>query len=83
MHPFTMVCSGVLMVACADLRPCAVGAPGMNIPPLDSNGAKGEHFHSLVDNTTNPKIFVINDNTRAYPGMVPNVLCFDQERTRC
>jgi len=42
----------------------------MNIPPLDPSGAKGEHFHSLVDNTTQPRIFVINDNTRAYPGML-------------
>lgn len=42
----------------------------MNIPPLDPNGARGEHFHSLVDNTTQPRIFVINDNTRAYPGML-------------
>ena len=42
----------------------------MNIPPLDPSGAKGEHFHSLVDNTTYPRIFVINDNTRAYPGML-------------
>ena len=54
----------------------------MNIPPLDPNGAKGEHFHSLVDNTTNPKIFVINDNTRAYPGIVPSGLCFDERCTR-
>jgi hypothetical protein len=83
MDLLTMVLSAVSMVARADFWPCAVGAPGMNIPPLDPNGAKGEHFHSLVDNTTNPKIFVINDNTRAYPGMVPSVLCFDQERTRC
>ena len=39
----------------------------MNQPPIDAAGAKGEHFHSLVDNPHNPRIFVINDNTRAYP----------------
>jgi len=44
-----------------------VGQYGMNQPPIDTAGAKGEHFHSLVDNLQNPSIFVINDNTRAYP----------------
>lgn len=47
-----------------------VGTPGMNIPPLDLSGARGEHFHSLVDRIMNPQIFVINDNSRAYPGML-------------
>lgn len=79
----TMVPSGVSVVARADFWPCAVGAAGMNIPPLDPNGAKGEHFHSLVDSTTNPKIFVINDNTRAYPGMLLSLLCLDEQCTRC
>ena len=46
----------------------------MNIPPLDPSGAKGEHFHSLVDNTTYPRICVINDNTRAYPGIVSHCI---------
>jgi hypothetical protein len=40
----------------------------MNIPPLDPAGAKGEHFHSLVDNAARPRVFVIQDNTRAFPG---------------
>jgi hypothetical protein len=40
----------------------------MNIPPLDPAGAKGEHFHSLVDNAARPSVFVIQDNTRAFPG---------------
>ena len=44
-----------------------VGQHGMNQPPIDAAGAKGEHFHSLVDKLHNPTIFVINDNTRAYP----------------
>ena len=35
---------------------------------IDPDGATGEHFHSLVDNVKEPRIFVINDNTRAYPG---------------
>jgi len=43
------------------------GHNGMNQPPIDAAGAKGEHFHSLVDNPHNPRIFVVNDNTRAYP----------------
>ena len=43
------------------------GSPGMSQPPLDPNGAKGEHFHCLVDNVHNPGLFVIPDNTRAYP----------------
>jgi hypothetical protein len=43
------------------------GHNGMNQPPIDAAGAKGEHFHSLVDNPHNPMIFVVNDNTRAYP----------------
>ena len=30
------------------------GSPGMSQPPLDPAGAKGEHFHSLVDNIHNP-----------------------------
>ena len=45
-----------------------VGTPSMIQPPLDPNGAKGEHFHSMVDNVMEPRIFVVNDNTRAYPG---------------
>ena len=44
------------------------GNSRMNQPPIDPAGAKGEHFHSLVDNVMEPRIFVINDNTRAYPG---------------
>ena len=43
----------------------------MKIPPLDPSGAKGEHFHSLVDNMSSPKIYVVNDNTRAFPGSLP------------
>jgi hypothetical protein len=43
------------------------GHNGMNQPRIDAAGAKGEHFHSLVDNPHNPMIFVVNDNTRAYP----------------
>ena len=78
-----MVLSGVCMGARADFLLCAVGTPGMNIPPLDPNGAKGEHFHSLVDNTTNPKIFVINDNTRAYPGMLLRLFRLDERCSRC
>ena len=46
----------------------AVGSASMNIPPLDPAGAKGEHFHSLVDNAARPRVFVIQDNTRAFPG---------------
>ena len=44
------------------------GNSRMNQPPIDPDGATGEHFHSLVDNVMEPRIFVINDNTRAYPG---------------
>ncbi len=34
---------------------------------IDPSGAKGEHFHSLVDKVLSTSIFVINnDNTRAY-----------------
>jgi len=43
----------------------------MKIPPLDPSGAKGEHFHSLVDNMLSPRIYVVNDNTRAFPGSSP------------
>jgi hypothetical protein len=43
----------------------------MKIPPLDPSGAKGEHFHSLVDNMSSPRIYVVNDNTRAFPGSLP------------
>ena len=43
------------------------GTAGMNQPPIDPAGAKGEHFHSLVDNVFDPRIFVINEPTRAYP----------------
>jgi hypothetical protein len=36
---------------------------------IDPSGAKGEHFHSLVDKVLSTSIFVINnDNTRAYAG---------------
>ena len=43
------------------------GTSGMDQPPIDEKGAKGEHFHSLVDNAVDPQIFVINEPTRAYP----------------
>jgi len=43
------------------------GRSEMDQPPIDPKGAKGEHFHSLVDNAVDPKIFVINEPTRAYP----------------
>ncbi len=41
------------------------------IPPLDPSGSKGEHFHSLVDNMSSTRIYVVNDNTRAFPGNLP------------
>jgi hypothetical protein len=53
----------------------------MKIPPLDPSGAKGEHFHSLVDNMSSPKIYVVNDNTRAFPGSVP--VCVSCVRSLC
>ena len=56
---------------CIDLLCGAVGNPSMKIPPLDPSGAKGEHFHSLVDNMSSPRIYVVNDNTRAFPGSSP------------
>jgi hypothetical protein len=49
----------------------SVGNSSMKIPLLDTSGAKGEHFHSLVDNVASPSIFVINENTRVYPGTLP------------
>jgi len=53
---------------CSDL-PTTEGKASMRMPPLDPEAAKGEHFHSLVDCAARPKIYVITDNTRAYPGL--------------
>jgi hypothetical protein len=53
----------------------------MKIPPLDPSGAKGEHFHSLADNMSSPKIYVVNDNTRAFPGSLP--ACVRRVRSLC
>jgi hypothetical protein len=35
------------------------GSPGMSQPPLDPAGAKGEHFHSLVNNVHRPGNLVV------------------------
>ena len=38
--------------------------------PINKNGCKGLIYDSLVNKTTNPSIFVIHDDVRAYPMFV-------------
>lgn len=41
----------------------------MCIPPLNGKAARGEHFHTMVDDVRNPSFFVVTDNQRAFPGV--------------
>ncbi|EKX42803.1 hypothetical protein GUITHDRAFT_140954 [Guillardia theta CCMP2712] len=43
------------------------GQSSYRAPPLDPSGSAGQHFHSMVDNSSNPGIFVISHSASAYP----------------
>uniref|UniRef100_A0A7S0HKU0 PARP catalytic domain-containing protein n=1 Tax=Hanusia phi TaxID=3032 RepID=A0A7S0HKU0_9CRYP len=43
------------------------GKPKCPAPPVDPTGKAGQHFHSLVDNFKDPKVFVIQNSASAYP----------------
>ncbi|XP_062371275.1 protein mono-ADP-ribosyltransferase PARP10 [Cinclus cinclus] len=43
------------------------GRPGLRAPPLREGSGVPQRFHSVVDDTRQPEIFVIFNDTQAYP----------------